>query len=180
MTSNGPAFFRQVRVGRDGKNFHIVKFRTMYPGSERMVVHLAAQNEQDGLLFKMRDDPRVTPIGRFLRRYSLDELPQLVNVFTGDMSLVGPRPPLPTRSERYPDDMRRRLVVKPGMTGLWQVSGRSDLPWDEGDAPGPSLCGKLVAIVRSGDSVADSHRRDAFLGCVLTIGSAKRNVLTDD
>jgi len=131
MTSNGPAFFRQVRVGRDGKNFKIVKFRTMYPGSERMVVHLAAQNEQDGLLFKMRDDPRVTPIGRFLRRYSLDELPQLINVFTGDMSLVGPRPPLPTEVERYPDDMRRRLVVKPGMTGLWQVSGRSDLPWDE-------------------------------------------------
>jgi exopolysaccharide biosynthesis polyprenyl glycosylphosphotransferase len=131
LTSNGPAFFRQVRVGRDGKHFHIVKFRTMFQGSEAMLGRLAAQNEQDGLLFKMREDPRVTPIGRFLRRYSLDELPQLVNVFTGDMSLVGPRPPLPTEVERYPDDMRRRLVVKPGMTGLWQVSGRSDLPWDE-------------------------------------------------
>ncbi|HEY7176137.1 MAG TPA: sugar transferase [Micromonosporaceae bacterium] len=131
MTSNGPALFWQVRIGRDGKPFRIAKFRTMYPGAERMVAHLADRNDNDGLLFKMRDDPRVTPVGRFLRRYSLDELPQLINVLLGHMSLVGPRPPLASEVQRYPDDMRRRLVVKPGMTGLWQVSGRSDLPWDE-------------------------------------------------
>jgi exopolysaccharide biosynthesis polyprenyl glycosylphosphotransferase len=131
LTSNGPAIFRQERIGRDGREFRITKFRTMYPGAERMLVRLESENEHDGLLFKMRADPRVTPIGRFLRRYSLDELPQLFNVLAGDMSLVGPRPPLRSEVERYPDDMRRRLVVKPGMTGLWQVSGRSDLPWDE-------------------------------------------------
>jgi len=131
LTSNGPAIFRQVRVGRDGRLFHIAKFRTMYPGAERMVARLESENENDGLLFKIRNDPRVTPVGQFLRRYSLDELPQLINVLAGDMSLVGPRPPLPSEVDRYPDDMRRRLVVKPGMTGLWQVSGRSDLPWDE-------------------------------------------------
>ncbi|HEY2794694.1 MAG TPA: sugar transferase [Micromonosporaceae bacterium] len=131
LTSNGPAMFRQERVGRNGRIFRIVKFRTMYVGAERMRVALEDRNENDGLLFKMREDPRVTPIGRILRRYSLDELPQLLNVLSGDMSLVGPRPPLQSEVERYPSDMRRRLVVKPGMTGLWQVSGRSDLPWDE-------------------------------------------------
>jgi exopolysaccharide biosynthesis polyprenyl glycosylphosphotransferase len=130
-TSNGPVLFRQDRVGRGGRKFQIVKFRTMYPGSEQMLAGLEDRNEHDGLLFKMRADPRVTSVGRFLRRYSLDELPQLLNVLGGSMSLVGPRPPLQSEVDRYPDDMRRRLVVKPGMTGLWQVSGRADLPWDE-------------------------------------------------
>lgn len=130
-TSNGPVFFRQVRIGRDGRPFRMVKFRTMYPNADKMLVHLSQRNENDGLLFKMKDDPRVTEIGRLLRKYSLDELPQLFNVLNGTMSLVGPRPPLQSEVELYPADMRRRLAVKPGMTGLWQVSGRSDLPWEE-------------------------------------------------
>ena len=123
--------FQQERVGRNGKIFHIVKFRTMYVGAERMLGQLENRNDHDGLLFKMRADPRITSVGRILRRYSLDELPQLFNVLAGAMSLVGPRPPLQSEVALYPSDMRRRLVVKPGMTGLWQVSGRSDLPWDE-------------------------------------------------
>jgi exopolysaccharide biosynthesis polyprenyl glycosylphosphotransferase len=131
VTSSGPVLFHQVRVGRDGREFRILKFRTMHLGSERLLAEIVAANDNDGVLFKMREDPRVTPVGRVLRRYSLDELPQLMNVLVGDMSLVGPRPPLPAEVEQYPVDMRRRLVVKPGMTGLWQVSGRSDLPWDE-------------------------------------------------
>ena len=127
----GPAMFRQVRVGRDGRLFRIYKFRTMYVDAEQRLAELAHLNQHDGALFKVRDDPRVTPVGRWLRRYSLDELPQLINVLKGDMSLVGPRPPLPAEVAKYPADMRRRLVVKPGMTGLWQVSGRADLSWDD-------------------------------------------------
>jgi exopolysaccharide biosynthesis polyprenyl glycosylphosphotransferase len=127
----GPALFRQVRVGRDGREFKIFKFRTMYVDAEARLAELMDLNEQDGALFKMRNDPRITPVGRWLRRFSLDELPQLINVVLGDMSLVGPRPPLPAEVAVYPADMRRRLVVKPGMTGLWQVSGRSDLSWEE-------------------------------------------------
>jgi exopolysaccharide biosynthesis polyprenyl glycosylphosphotransferase len=126
-----PAIFRQMRVGRNGREFSIYKFRTMYVDAEQRLAEMAHLNEHDGVLFKMRNDPRVTPIGRWLRRFSLDELPQLINVLKGDMSLVGPRPPLPEEVAVYPDDMRRRLAVKPGMTGLWQVSGRSDLPWEE-------------------------------------------------
>ncbi|WP_199827720.1 sugar transferase [Streptomyces specialis] len=131
LTSPGPALFRQTRVGKDGVPFRLLKFRTMYVEAEARVAELRAANGHDGVLFKLRDDPRVTPLGRTLRRYSLDELPQLVNVLAGRMSLVGPRPPLPDEVARYPSDMYRRLVVKPGMTGLWQVSGRSDLSWDE-------------------------------------------------
>jgi exopolysaccharide biosynthesis polyprenyl glycosylphosphotransferase len=127
----GPAVFRQERVGKDGRPFVLYKFRTMVVNAEARLQKLRDLNDTDGELFKMRKDPRVTPVGRWLRRYSLDELPQLVNVLKGDMSLVGPRPPLAREVAGYPADMRRRLVVKPGLTGLWQVSGRSDLSWDE-------------------------------------------------
>lgn len=127
----GPALFTQTRVGRGGDEFTVYKFRTMVVGAEALKAMLQPRNEHEGVLFKMRRDPRVTAVGAWLRRYSLDELPQLVNVVRGEMSLVGPRPPLPEEVARYGDDVRRRLVVKPGMTGLWQVSGRSDLSWEE-------------------------------------------------
>jgi lipopolysaccharide/colanic/teichoic acid biosynthesis glycosyltransferase len=128
LTSRGPAFFRQERVGRDGSTFRIWKLRTMVVNAAELPVE---GNDADGLLFKLRVDPRVTRLGRVLRRLSLDELPQLINVVSGSMSLVGPRPPLASEVARYGDDVRRRLLVRPGLTGLWQVSGRSDLPWDE-------------------------------------------------
>jgi lipopolysaccharide/colanic/teichoic acid biosynthesis glycosyltransferase len=132
FSSAGPAFFTQTRVGVRGERFTMLKFRSMRVDAEARLSAIKDLNENgDGLLFKIRRDPRVTPIGRFLRRYSLDELPQLINVLKGDMSLVGPRPPLPAEVDRYADDVRRRLLVKPGLTGLWQVSGRSDLTWDE-------------------------------------------------
>ncbi|WP_250034306.1 sugar transferase [Paractinoplanes maris] len=127
----GPAIFRQERVGKDGRLFVLYKFRTMVVNAEQRLTELRNLNDTDGELFKMRQDPRVTPVGRWLRRLSLDELPQLVNVVKGDMSLVGPRPPLAREVAGYPSDMLRRLVVKPGLTGLWQVSGRSDLSWEE-------------------------------------------------
>lgn len=129
--SRGGAFYRQRRVGKDGREFTILKFRTMVADADRVRAQLADRNEGAGLLFKMRRDPRVTRVGTALRRYSLDELPQLFNVLTGSMSLVGPRPPLPEESAAYGPDIRRRLLVKPGLTGLWQISGRSDLPWEE-------------------------------------------------
>lgn len=127
----GPIFYRQERVGQQGRTFRMIKFRSMLVDADRVVVALRESNEGAGPLFKMKSDPRVTPVGRTLRRLSLDELPQLFNVVTGSMSLVGPRPPLPREVETYADDARRRLLVRPGMTGLWQVSGRSDLSWDE-------------------------------------------------
>jgi exopolysaccharide biosynthesis polyprenyl glycosylphosphotransferase len=131
MDSSGPVLFRQVRVGKDGREFVMFKFRTMHTDAEARLAELRHLNEGDGVLFKLRDDPRVTRVGRFLRKFSLDELPQLLNVLTGNMSLVGPRPPLPREVAAYADDVHRRLAVRPGMTGLWQVSGRSDLPWEE-------------------------------------------------
>lgn len=125
-----PVFFAQTRVGRDGRPFTMWKFRTMHDGAELLLPDLAAHNEHDGELFKLRRDPRVTRLGRRLRRVSLDELPQLWNVITRDMSLVGPRPLLPGEAFRMPEEMVRwRLGVRPGMTGLWQVSGRADLAW---------------------------------------------------
>jgi exopolysaccharide biosynthesis polyprenyl glycosylphosphotransferase len=130
-TSPGPILFRQERVGRDGRIFSMIKFRSMQVDAEHRIEMLSAANEGNGVLFKIRNDPRVTPVGRVLRRYSLDELPQLFNVLKGEMSLVGPRPPLPSEVGRFGIDMHRRFVVKPGLTGLWQVSGRSDLSLDE-------------------------------------------------
>ena len=131
LGDSGPVLFRQIRVGRDGELFTLYKFRTMVVDAEQRKPGLMALNDSGGLLFKMRKDPRVTRVGSVLRRYSLDELPQLLNVLTGDMSLVGPRPALPAETSLYGDYVRRRLAVKPGITGLWQVNGRSDLPWDE-------------------------------------------------
>ena len=130
-SSPGPAMFRQVRVGRGGECFTIRKFRTMVNDAEGDLAGLAHLNDHDGVLFKLRDDPRRTKLGSWLRRFSLDELPQLWHVVTGQMSLVGPRPPLPSEVECYGEDMHRRLLVKPGLTGLWQVSGRADLAWEE-------------------------------------------------
>jgi exopolysaccharide biosynthesis polyprenyl glycosylphosphotransferase len=129
LTSRGPVFFRHERVGRDGTPFRMLKFRTMHDGAHGQFESLLGLSDGNAVQFKMQQDPRVTPIGRFLRRTSLDELPQLINVLGGSMSLVGPRPHITREVEQYGQAMRRRLLVKPGMTGLWQVSGRSDLSW---------------------------------------------------
>ena len=126
--SPGPAIYRQARVGRDGRIFTIFKLRTM---TDERLVETRLENDCDGVLFKMRRDPRITPLGSRLRKYSLDELPQLANVVLGQMRLVGPRPALPAEVAAYDEDARRRLAVRPGITGLWQVSGRSDLTWEE-------------------------------------------------
>jgi lipopolysaccharide/colanic/teichoic acid biosynthesis glycosyltransferase len=123
--------FRQERVGVDGRRFTMLKFRSMVTDAEERRHALVDLDEGNGMLFKIREDPRITPVGALLRRFSLDELPQLFNVLRGDMSLVGPRPPLPEEVAAYDDDAVRRLRVRPGMTGLWQVSGRSDLSWEE-------------------------------------------------
>ncbi|AZS45953.1 MULTISPECIES: sugar transferase [Microbacterium] len=131
MDSPGPVFFFQERVGRDGRRFKMVKFRSMKTDAEKQLAMLKEHNEGAGLLFKMKDDPRVTRVGKVLRKLSLDELPQFWNVLIGDMSVVGPRPPLPSEVTAYDGTVFRRLYIKPGITGLWQVSGRSDLSWDE-------------------------------------------------
>jgi exopolysaccharide biosynthesis polyprenyl glycosylphosphotransferase len=131
VSSRGPVFFRHERVGRNGVPFRMLKFRTMYEGAHHEFDSLLDLSEGNAVQFKMKLDPRVTPIGRFLRRLSIDELPQLFNVLGGSMSLVGPRPHVTREVEQYGQAMRRRLLVKPGMTGLWQVSGRSDLSWDD-------------------------------------------------
>ena len=127
----GPILFRQTRVGRHGHEFLMLKFRSMVVDAESRLADLVAANDGAGPLFKMKADPRVTRVGAVLRRYSLDELPQLFNVAAGTMSLVGPRPPLPKEVARYGSDARRKLMVKPGLTGLWQISGRSDLSWEQ-------------------------------------------------
>jgi len=131
LTSDGPVLYRQERVGVHGRAFTMFKFRSMVTDADQQLDAIRDANISDGLLFKARQDPRVTPVGRWLRALSLDELPQLINVLNGTMSLVGPRPPLPSEVARYDTSVRRRLLVKPGLTGLWQISGRSDLPWEE-------------------------------------------------
>jgi exopolysaccharide biosynthesis polyprenyl glycosylphosphotransferase len=131
LDTPGPALFTQERVGINGRRFRMVKFRSMVTDAEAHLASIRDLSDGNGMLFKMKSDPRVTPIGAILRRYSLDELPQLFNVLRGDMSLVGPRPPLASEVERYDDWARRRLLVKPGITGLWQTRGRSNLSWDD-------------------------------------------------
>ena len=130
LTSPGPVFFVQIRVGRFGRTFSFYKFRSMYVDAEKRKAELLAQNQsRDGVIFKMKNDPRITPVGRILRKTSMDELPQFLNVLFGDMSLVGPRPPLPSEVREYSLEERKRLNVRPGLTCLWQVSGRSDIPF---------------------------------------------------
>ena len=132
LTSPGPIIFTQIRVGRYGRHFRFYKFRSMYVDAETRKDSLMQQNEsKDGVIFKIKDDPRVTPIGRFLRKYSIDEAPQFFNVLLGDMSLVGPRPPLPSEVAQYSLDDRKRLEILPGITCIWQISGRSDIPFRE-------------------------------------------------
>ena len=132
VTSPGPIIFSQVRVGRCGRHFKFYKFRSMYIDAEARKAELLKLNESgDGVIFKMKRDPRITPVGRFIRKFSIDELPQLFNVLLGDMSLVGPRPPLPSEVRTYSLEERKRLNITPGITCLWQVSGRSELPFSK-------------------------------------------------
>lgn len=158
----GPVFFSQERVGYRGERFHMHKFRSMVPNAEELKAQLMARNEGNGVLFKMANDPRITRVGRFMRRYSLDELPQLWNVFVGDMSLVGPRPPLPSEVSQYEEDVHRRLLVKPGITGLWQVSGRSNLSWEESTrldlyyVENWSVLGDLLILAKTARAVVGS------------------------
>ena len=131
LTSKGPVFFSQKRVGKYGREFNMYKFRSMVVNAEELKEKLAAQNEMSGPMFKMKDDPRVTKVGKFIRKTSIDELPQLWNVFKGDMSLVGPRPSLPKEVAQFEDWMHRRLEVKPGLTCYWQVSGRNNIDFED-------------------------------------------------
>ncbi|WP_255470664.1 sugar transferase [Pseudarthrobacter sp. B4EP4b] len=155
IDSSGPVLFRQERIGIEGAPFKMLKFRSMVVDAEAKLSQLAALNEGNEVLFKMKQDPRVTRIGRLLRKYSLDELPQLFNVLAGSMSLVGPRPPLPSEVQSYEYDVRRRLLVKPGLTGLWQVSGRSNLSWQDSVrldlyyVENWSLAGDLIILLRT-------------------------------
>ncbi|OJZ72656.1 polyprenyl glycosylphosphotransferase [Mycobacterium paraffinicum] len=164
LTSKGPVFYPSERIGIDGKPFRMLKFRTMVDGADTQIEHLLALNESaGGMLFKMREDPRVTPVGRILRRFSIDELPQFINVLKGDMSVVGPRPPLRREVENYESDVKRRLLVKPGVSGLWQVSGRSNLSWEESVrldlsyVDNWSMSGDLMIIAKTVKAVLTSH-----------------------
>jgi exopolysaccharide biosynthesis polyprenyl glycosylphosphotransferase len=161
--SPGPALFTQERVGLNGEHFRMLKFRSMVVDAEAKLPTLLDRNDGNGVLFKLKSDPRVTRVGAVLRRYSLDELPQLVNVLAGDMSLVGPRPPLASEVERYEEWMRRRLLVRPGITGLWQTQGRSDLSWDDSVrldlyyVENWSLTGDVIILYRTARSVMRSQ-----------------------
>lgn len=128
---HGPVFYKQVRVGKNGKTFKMYKFRSMFVNADKMLDRLKEQNDVDGPMFKMKDDPRVTKIGHFIRKHSLDELPQFLNVLKGDMSLVGPRPPLPSEVAEYSEYDKQRLLVIPGCTGLWQVTERNEVGFNE-------------------------------------------------
>lgn len=130
-SSKGEIFFKQTRVGLNGKVFNMYKFRSMHPDAEEILENIKHLNEVEGLMFKIKDDPRVTSFGRFIRAYSIDELPQLFNVIKGDMSLIGPRPPLVSEFENYSKYDKLRLTIRPGITGLWQVSGRNSLTFSE-------------------------------------------------
>ncbi|MDE8585929.1 sugar transferase [Arthrobacter sp. NQ4] len=162
LSSPGPVLFRQERVGIGGSLFKMLKFRSMVVDAELLLEKLQGRNEGNGVLFKLKDDPRVTQVGKILRKYSLDELPQLFNVVAGSMSLVGPRPPLPKEVEVYEHDVRRRLLVKPGLTGLWQVSGRSNLSWQDSVrldlyyVENWSLAGDLVILLKTARAVFKS------------------------
>ncbi|MBQ6535114.1 MAG: exopolysaccharide biosynthesis polyprenyl glycosylphosphotransferase [Opitutales bacterium] len=130
LESRGPVIYRSTRVGKDGRNFAFYKFRSMYLDADKKKAEMHALNESgDGVIFKMKNDPRITKIGKFIRKFSIDELPQLFNVLEGNMSLVGPRPPLPSEVAQYTLDQRKRLHIKPGITCIWQISGRSDIPF---------------------------------------------------
>lgn len=162
MTSPGPVLFRQPRIGKNGTTFPMLKFRSMIPDAEAKLAELRAKADAgNSVLFKMRDDPRVTPIGKVLRRYSLDELPQLFNVLSGQMSLIGPRPPLASEVEGYENHVHRRFLVKPGVTGLWQVSGRSNLSWEESVrldlyyVENWTLTGDLIILFRTARAVLE-------------------------
>lgn len=155
LDSPGPILFKQERVGIEGAPFRMLKFRSMVMDAENRLAQLSSLNDGNGVLFKVKNDPRVTKVGKFLRKFSLDELPQLFNILGGSMSLVGPRPPLPSEVEAYEQDVRRRLLVKPGLTGLWQVSGRSNLSWQDSVrldlyyVENWSLAGDLIIILRT-------------------------------
>jgi exopolysaccharide biosynthesis polyprenyl glycosylphosphotransferase len=164
ISSNGPVFYRQERIGLDGQPFNMLKFRTMVDRADTMIDQIAHLNESDGgVLFKIRDDPRVTPVGRILRKYSLDEVPQFINVLKRDMSVVGPRPPLASEVRTYDDHTRRRLLVRPGITGLWQVSGRSDLSWEDSVrldllyVENWSMVSDLLITMKTGRAVLGHH-----------------------
>lgn len=162
LDSRGPILFMQERIGIEGRPFRMIKFRSMVEDAEARLTGLSAQNEGNGVLFKVKKDPRITRVGRILRKFSLDELPQLFNIFAGSMSLVGPRPPLPGEVKAYEHDVRRRLLVKPGLTGLWQVSGRSNLSWQDSVrldlyyVENWSLAGDLLILLRTVKAVFQS------------------------
>jgi exopolysaccharide biosynthesis polyprenyl glycosylphosphotransferase len=155
LTSRGPVLYSSERIGIDGRPYSMLKFRTMVQDADKQLESLVGNNESDGLLFKIREDPRVTNVGRVLRRFSIDELPQFINVLRQEMSVVGPRPPLRREVASYDDDVQRRLLVKPGITGLWQVSGRSDLSWDRSVrldlsyVDNWSMVGDILIIIRT-------------------------------